>query len=415
MVFSSSGRTDTVKFEDKKWARNRFIRTIRLENVLSYGPDSPAFYLQPLNVFIGPNASGKSNLIEALSVLAAAPNDIQVPFREGGGTREWLWKGSEISQTLGSIEVTVQDFWEKNPIHYRLAFTDMFSRFWLRDEFVEDENPSDADGNPKFYYQFRGGKPVIRTDGEASSERVLDGDDIERNQSILSQLRSPGFLSGLDHLINTLQGIRFYREFPVDRNAPARLPQQTDLPHDSLLEDASNLAVVLSNLQNQPNVKDSIQHYMQEFNPSVKDVRPHVSGGTVQVYVEEEGMKTNVPATRMSDGSLRFLCLLAALFSLKSPAIVCIEEPEMGLHPDAIPQLARLLVDVSKSIQVIVTTHSDILVDALTDTPEAVVICEKADGATQLRRLDRDDLKIWLEKYRLGELWTSGQLGGNLY
>ena len=87
----------------------------------------------------------------------------------------------------------------------------------------------------------------------------------------------------------------------------------------------------------------------------------------------------------------------------------------MGLHPDVIPHLAKLLVEASKRSQVIVTTHSDILVDALTDTPEAVVICEKVDGATQLRRLNANDLKVWLEKYRLGELWTSGHLGGNLY
>ena len=87
----------------------------------------------------------------------------------------------------------------------------------------------------------------------------------------------------------------------------------------------------------------------------------------------------------------------------------------MGLHPDVIPQLAKLLVAASQRSQIIVTTHSDILVDALSETPEAVVICEKVDGATQLRRLDADDLKVWLEKYRLGELWTSGQLGGNLY
>ena len=87
----------------------------------------------------------------------------------------------------------------------------------------------------------------------------------------------------------------------------------------------------------------------------------------------------------------------------------------MGLHPDVIPKLAKLLVDAANRSQIIVTTHSDILVDALTDTPEAVVICEKVDGATQLRRLNAEDLKDWLKQYRLGELWTSGQLGGNLY
>ena len=63
--------------------------------------------------------------------------------------------------------------------------------------------------------------------------------------------------------------------------------------------------------------------------------------------------------------------------------------------------------------QLIVTTHSDTLVDALTDTPESIVVCEKENGQTKLKRLDKKELSHWLEKYRLGELWTSGELGGN--
>ena len=78
----------------------RFIRTIRLENILSYGPDSTEFELLPLNVLIGPNASGKSNLIEALSLLESAPSNLQRPIEMGGGTREWLWKVKMIYPLL---------------------------------------------------------------------------------------------------------------------------------------------------------------------------------------------------------------------------------------------------------------------------------------------------------------------------
>ena len=70
----------------------RLIQKIRLRNLLSFGPDTEEFELQPLNVLIGANASGKSNLIEAISLLQAAPRDLQVPIREGGGVAEWLWK-----------------------------------------------------------------------------------------------------------------------------------------------------------------------------------------------------------------------------------------------------------------------------------------------------------------------------------
>ena len=120
-----------------------------------------------------------------------------------------------------------------------------------------------------------------------------------------------------------------------------------------------------------------------------------------------------MPATRLSDGTLRYLGLLAILCHPKPPPLVCIEEPELGLHPDILPGLADLLLEASERCQLIVTTHSDTLVAALTYTPESVVVCEKEKGQTRMKRLDKVELSRWLEKYRLGELWSSGELGGN--
>ena len=79
------------------------------------------------------------------------------------------------------------------------------------------------------------------------------------------------------------------------------------------------------------------------------------------------------------------------------PPVVCIEEPEIGLHPDVIPEVAKLLVEASSRSQIFVTTHSDVLVDALTETPESIVVCEKSAGATRLRRLDKAELEPWLD------------------
>ena len=110
---------------------------------------------------------------------------------------------------------------------------------------------------------------------------------------------------------------------------------------------------------------------------------------------------------------MRYLCLLAILLHPEPPSLIGIEEPELGLHPDLLPGLADLLVEASERTQLIVTTHSDVLVDALTERPESVVVCEKNDGQTEMRRLDKADLDKWLKEYRLGDLWTSGELGGN--
>lgn len=396
--------------------RIHFIETVRLQNILSYGPDSTEFHLGPLNVLIGPNASGKSNFIEALSILAAAPVDIQTPFREGGGVSEWIWKGTPQAQTA-TVEATLAyRVNPKRPLRYRLSFTpDYQARFVLNDEVIEDACFYAPASAPKSYYSYRNGQPEIRAKGDDLSERLLTREDVKSDQSILSQVRDPMSYLELTIIGAVFSNIYFYREFPLGRSSRIRLPQQVDLPQHALTEDGSNLAVILNYLQNDPGARKRIQQWMQEFYPSIRHIHSRFLGGTVQVFFEEDKLNSNIPATRLSDGSLHFLCLLIALINPHTPSLICIEEPETGLHPDVIPGLAKLLVEASERSQIIVTTHSDILVDALSETPEAVVICEKVDGATQLRRLDADKLKIWLDKYRLGELWTRGQLGGNLW
>ena len=395
--------------------RKPFIRTVRLDNILSYGPSGATLTLEPLNVLIGPNASGKSNLIVALSLLSAAPKDIQRPIREGGGVRDWLWKGAaEAVASAATVEVTVEPPYGRTPLRYRLSFTETGGRFELREEAVENEGRMKPDDELlQFHYLYREGRSTLNFGGETLSPRHLTSEEVKPDQSILSQRRDPDSYPDLTYLANWFESMRLYPEFPAGRHAPARLPQKTDLQQDRLLEDASNLGVVLSDLLNRPDVKHLLLDRLRRFYPAVENVLAAVSGGVVQIFFEERGLRQTVPATRLSDGSLRYLCLLAVLCHPDPPPVIGIEEPEMGLHPDVIPELADLLVKASLRSQIFVTTHSDILVDALTDTPESVIVCEKSEEGTQLRRLEAGALKSWLEEYRLGELWTQGEIGGN--
>jgi predicted ATPase len=116
---------------------------------------------------------------------------------------------------------------------------------------------------------------------------------------------------------------------------------------------------------------------------------------------------------RLSDGTLRYLSLLAVLLNPDPGSLVAIEEPELGLHPDVIPHVAELLVRASHRTQLIVTTHSRMLVDALSDHASSVVVCEKENGESRLERLNGIALDAWLDKFSLGELWSIGEIGGN--
>ena len=120
-------------------------------------------------------------------------------------------------------------------------------------------------------------------------------------------------------------------------------------------------------------------------------------------------------AGQLSDGSLRIIALVTLLLLPQDmlPGILIIDEPELGLHPDALQLVAEALVEASESTQLIVTTHSEALVDALTDCPESVLVCERDfDNGTQMKRLSKVDLKDWLDRYTLGQLWRKGEIGG---
>ena len=394
----------------------RFIKSIRLDNILSYGPGNDEFTLEPLNVLIGPNASGKSNLIEIMALLAAAPVDLQHRILLGGGAREWIWKGSEQLE-ISTIEVTVETIWE--PIRYRLSFTEFGLRFALLEEAIEQATPPRNSSLPYQYYRYHAGEPIRislrhKSDNKAGWERSMSDiqkEELNLESSILSQRR--GANRELTYLASRFDGFGFYRkrDFPIQE--PPRQPGRLDSPRSFLSELGHNLSSVMSSLIKEPTIKSTIMLKMKRFYPNINDIVFDTIGNNIQMYFHESSLSHAIPATRMSDGSLRYLCLLAVLCHPKPPPVLCIEEPEVGLHPDIIPEIADLLVDASKRSQIIVTTHCDMLVDSLTDVPESIVVCEKSKASTQLRRLEKDKLEVWLKKYRLGDLWTSGHLGGN--
>jgi predicted ATPase len=390
------------------------LREIRLSNLLSFGPDTPALGLERLNVLIGPNGAGKSNLIEALALMRATPippqttsnADVRGVMRRGGGTREWVWKGAKSQPA--SVELVVKNPKGRKALRHRFAFRSHGNGFQLYDEQIENETPYDDQAEAYFYYRFQDGNPVVNTASEEG--RRLARESVNLELSILAQRRDPELYPEITYLADTYERWRIYREWAFGRNTVFREPQKADMRNDRLEEDFSNLGLFLSRLSMTPKATRAILDGLMDLYDGLTDFKVIVQGGNVQVFFTEGDF--SIPATRLSDGTLRYLCLLAILCDPEPPPLICIEEPELGLHPDILPKLADLLVAASERTQLIVTTHSDILVDAMTDYPEAVVVCEKHDGRTEMRRLKKEDLVTWLDKYRLGQLWTTGQIGG---
>ncbi|MFA5206543.1 MAG: AAA family ATPase [Lentisphaeria bacterium] len=407
------------------------LKSLKIKNMLSFGLDTPALELKPLNILIGSNGIGKSNFIEAVGLLQAAPKDIALPLR-GSGVQDWLWKGDSMwPRNVATVEAIVENLEGKQPLRYRFSFTESGKRFEIVDERIENELPYKNNSEPYLYYGFENGHPVInlRSLPEKAMEKLspaarlvaisaakvltrnLKRDAINPGKSILNQRRDPDLYPEITYMGDIFEKILILNEWTFGRRSPARQAQKADASNIIWEADCSNLGMILSRLRRVPKAKKAIIEHLRELCGRFDDFDVSVEGNFVQVLLTDGDY--TIPATRLSDGTARYLCLLAALCDPNPPPLVCIEEPELGLHPDILPTIAKLLKEASERTQLIVTTHSEILVDCFSDTPESVVVCEKEDGGTVMKRLSTEELTAWLKTYSLGQLWSRGEIGGN--
>jgi predicted ATPase len=261
---------------------------------------------------------------------------------------------------------------------------------------------------PHFYYRFQRGNPVLNDLSER--KRGLRRESVKPEHSILSQVRDPESYPVLHWLQEQYEQIRLYRNWSFGPAASWRREQSAQGRGDVLSDSGENLALVLSKIR--ARAKNELIASLRILFDGIVDIHLTVDGGNVLLFLEEEGGR-EIPATRLSDGTLRYLSLLAILLHPTPPPLVAIEEPELGLHPDVMPHLADLLVQASRRMQLVVTTHDRLLVDALSDHPSSVVVCEKENGESHFERLDGTALKAWLDRYSLGQLWSKGEIGGN--
>lgn len=375
------------------------------ENFLSFGEKGPDLTLAPLNVLIGANGSGKSNFIELISIFRSFSDDTEEALRKAGGFSFLL--SNKLKHPSGfsvSAEFSPENlfFWTEVGRTYKHS-----AEIWkdgIHEEcFFIDRDENNNSG--KILVNRSSGQVSVFKESESNKLKISD------SRSFVSIFSFLGFGSEIiSEISSEVKSVKIYRDYVTGRSMPARWPQPADAKNDFLDEDTSNLGLVLNSIRQHPKEKRKLLDYLKRAYEGITDFNVLVQGNTVQIFLEEGDV--SIPATRLSDGTIHYLCLLAILCHPKPPALICIEEPEVGLHPDMMRTIAELLVDASQRTQLIVTTHSDALIDALSDHPEYVVVCEKQDGVTQMRRLEPDKLKVWLEKYSLGQLWTRGDIGG---
>lgn len=198
----------------------------------------------------------------------------------------------------------------------------------------------------------------------------------------------------------------------VDPAAPLRQAAIARLDH-RVASDGQNLIPVLHTLYTgSREFKQVVDDAMRvAFNQEYEElVFPPAADQRVQLRIRWRSLRTEQSAADLSDGTIRFLLLLAILANPEPPGLVSIDEPEVGLHPSMLPLVAEHAVDAAQRTQVILTTHSSQLLGAFTDTPPTTTVARCEGGETHLSVVDGQELARWLAEYDLGALFRSGEL-----
>jgi len=378
------------------------LRSLKLSRLLSFGPDAGEVELGPLNLLIGPNGSGKSNFLEAIGLLHAAPGDLARVVREGGGVGAWLWQGEPGA--TAEIEAVLEPRRAPAAACATASRSPRSASAW---SWSTSASRARSRGRAR---RSRRSSSAMRAGGRCCTSTGDRVRGLASRTSTLSDRSSPNARTRTSTPSCRSSATPTSRSVSTASGLSPRRPQAADLPSTYLLPDARNLGLILNRLRRDVPTKRSLVEALQQCFPGITDFSVQIDSATVQIFLEEE--RWSLPATRLSDGTMRWLALVALLVDPKPGPLIVIEEPELGLHPDLIRGLAELLRRASERTQLIVTTHSTALLDAFSDDPGVVLVCEREQGSTTLRRLERDTLVDWLKEYSLGELWTKGELGG---
>lgn len=348
------------------------------------------FDLGQLSVLIGANGAGKSNFISFFSLLRAlVDQSLQLEVQRRGGAAAHLFLGPKVTKKL-----TAKFEFARNAYEIELERT-------TSDGFVF------AAENARYH-------PDPNSTG---TTRSLGKGHLEAN--LRDRKDDPGVYPGskrgvASYVFEAVSNWVVYHFHDTSESAPVRsyVPVRNN---EWLARDAGNIAAFLMRMRDQDAaryrmIRDTIRMvapFFDEFH-----LREHKRTGDPETLLEwrQKGAQEPFGPAQLSDGTLRFMCLVAALMQPAPPATVLIDEPELGLHPYALGILGSLIKQAARRTQVIVSTQSAALLDHF--SPEDVIVVDRQEAASTFKRLDAGSLKDWLESYSLGDLWQKNVLSG---
>jgi predicted ATPase len=391
--------------------RQLAFQELVIEGLLSFG-ERTHFEFGQINILVGPNGSGKSNLIDCVRLLRHAPFDIQEAFKDSG-FEDWLYRGVDRQSGCGFLQVTAKVPELPHKIRHRLRLGPPLHSLAPLEEVISSAVTENEQADLYFVGSHRSGATLsIPGPGKRRRERKLGEREYDPFRSILSQIRDVGQYPEITRLSGFYASFRVYSEWTFGRNSNLREATPAGRSDTTLSESMDNLALALNGLE-KTGAHEKIKGLLRELKDTYSDYVTRVSFGRVAMELMESPFDSSLSAKRLSDGTLRFLALAAILLQPSPPPLICLEEPELGMHPDMIRMVAGMIVDASAKTQLIVATHSEHLLTALQDDFDVLFAFDAGLTGSIVRRFSREEFKEWRQDHTLGELWTTGELGGN--
>ncbi|MFF3290668.1 AAA family ATPase [Streptomyces sp. NPDC003023] len=343
--------------------------------------------LGPVTVLVGPNGAGKSNFIEAVELLGRiADGELGLEVGLRGGAVAIL---HDVAKGAATLELRMEAGDDR--------FTNVYEAGLIpshRGELVFAREVLE------FHDAARHEQPMRRELGQGHRESRLAETVAETPHGGVAR-----------HTLEMLRGCRVYHFHDTTPGAPVKQPGYVS-DTEALHPDARNLAAFLLRLEAEhPAEYRSIVRTVRSVAPFFRDfVLTEDASKRVLLRWTQSGDDTVYPADALSDGTLRFICLATLLLQPFPPALLVLDEPELGLHPFALTVLAELFRSAARRSQVLAATQSVTLLDQF--RLDELVVADRVDGATRLSRPEPEALAAWLDDYSLGDLWLKNLLGG---
>jgi predicted ATPase len=352
------------------------------------------FELRDLNVIIGANGSGKSNLVQAFQMLMAmSRKGLQKFILENGGADNFLHNGPKHTPAISmEFEFESQSDYRKGSNFYRFELNPT-----VDDRFLVTEERK---------YVTTSWWPY----GSPSLESRLYDEREEKSQAN-ENYHGVGYF-----VYQSITKWMVYHFHDTSSSAPMRRYEIIE-DNTMLRNNGSNIAPFLLKIKNQTffasyyqDIINAVRLVIPFFDDFRLDVVSMGEAEKVKLSWQQKGSDFPMQPYHLSDGSIRFICLATALLNPFPPSAIVIDEPELGLHPEAIRILGELIRDASKRTQIIVATQSPLLLDQF--SIEDIVVVNRKEGQSVFERLQRTDFDEWLNDYSVGELWSRNIIAG---